>query len=169
MNRPILAYSHADINFDDAIALLEGDPEGLLQVATQKSNARADEVVGRMHLRVGEFDIGRDVEIELGHFDPVEVSRSVLPLRWHASRGHLWFPTLDATLEIAALSTHPPRVEVTLAGSYRPPLGPLGAAMDAVATHAIVESTVQTFVDEVAERLGGVASELAKTTRKHAG
>lgn len=153
MSRLIYTYAYAKVAFDDAIALLAGDPERLLQDATDVSAADADSVVANLHVSIAGHDIDRDVTIELGEFDPVEVLRSVVPVRWRATRGHLWFPTMDATLEITALSLRPPLVQVTLAGSYEPPLGTLGAVLDAVAAHRIAEATAHTFVNEVARRL----------------
>lgn len=164
MKRPIYAYTYAGVAFDDAIALLADDPEGLLQEATAVSEAHAETVVSHLHVQVGEFDLGRDVQVELGEFNPVEVMRSIVPVRWRATHGHLWFPTMDATLEILALSIRPPRVQVTLAGSYKPPLGPLGAVIDAVVAHQVVEATVHTFVNEVAERLERRAVEVDGTS-----
>lgn len=160
MTRPIHVYTYAPVAFDDAIALLADDPRGLLREATAASEEHAETVVGHLHVDVGEFDVGRDVQIELGAFNPVEALRSVVPVRWRASHGHVWFPTMDATLEISALSLHPPRVQVTLTGAYKPPLGPLGAVIDAVVAHRVAEATTHTFVNEVAERLQQLAGEL---------
>lgn len=153
MLRPICTYAYAKVAFDDAIALLAGDPERLLQDATDISAADADSVVGNLHVTIAGREVDRDVTIELGEFDPVEVLRSAVPVRWQATRSHLWFPTMDATLEITALSICPPLVQVALAGSYQPPLGAVGAVFDAVAAHRIAAATAHTFVGEVARRL----------------
>lgn len=153
MTRPIHAYSQAAVNFDDAIAVLAGDPERLLQDATDASVAHARSAVGNLHVRIGGMDIGREVHIELGDFEPIEVRRSVVPIRWQAEHGYLWFPTMDARLEVELLSTRLPLVQVTLSGGYTPPFGPLGEAIDAMAAHRIAEATTQTFVDEVTSRL----------------
>lgn len=153
MPRRIFVSSQADIRFDDAIALLAGDPERLIQDATDASAHQGMTAVGNLHLDLGGVPLGRDVTIELGEFEPVEVQRSVVPIRWKAMHGHAWFPTLDARLEIESLSIQPPLVRVALVGAYTPPLGPLGEAIDIVAARRIAETTTQTFVDEVAGRL----------------
>lgn len=157
MSHPIYVYCYAKVSFDDAVALLEGDPRSLLQDATEVSVDRADTVLSMLHTHVGQFDVGRDVTIELGTFRPAELTRSLVPIRWKADKGHLWFPTMDATLEIAALSVSPPLVQVTLAGSYTPPLGPLGAVVDAIVAHRVAEAATHTFVNEVADRLERIA------------
>lgn len=153
MQRPIYAYAYAKVPFDDAIGLLAGDPERLLQDATEVSTEHAEHVLANLHTRIGGVEVDRDVEIELGEFDPVEALRSVVPVHWQDAEGQPWFPTMDATLEITALSLRPPLVQVTIAGTYQPPLGPVGAAVDAVAAHRVAEATTHTFVHEVATRL----------------
>lgn len=152
MERPLYAYAYADVAYDDAIALLAEDPEGLLQSATDASVDHADQVVTRLELGVAGFEVGRDVVVELGAFDPVEHLRGVLPVHWEAADGDHLFPSVDATLELAALSFSPPMVQVTLAGVYHPPMGLVGRALDAVA-HRAAEAVIHRFVQDVAERL----------------
>lgn len=153
MARPLHAYSYASVPFDDAVALLAEDAGGLLQSATDVSAAHGDEVLGTLHLDVGGFEVSRDVLIEVGSFDPVEILRSVVPVRWRAARGHLLFPTVDAQLELAALSLDPPTVQVTLTGTYAPPLGVVGEVLDRAFDHRVAEVVIHRFVREVAERL----------------
>lgn len=154
MFRPLYAYDYADVLYDDAVALLADDPEGLLQSATDTSMAHAGEVVSNLHLQLGGFELGRDVVVHLGELDATsEEARSVMPIHWEAATGHLLFPTVDATLEVAAMSIHPPMVQVTLAGSYDPPFGPLGRAIDRSLTHRVAEAVILRFVRDVATRL----------------
>lgn len=161
MVRPLYAYTYADAPFDAAIRLLAEAPERLLQEATDASTDHGHEVLTTLHAEVAGHELARDVVVRLGDFQPRELLRAVVPIHWEAARGHLWFPTLDATLEIAALSDAPPTVQVILAGGYRPPLGPLGAVLDAAAAHWIAEATAARFVREVAERLERLAEEWA--------
>lgn len=153
MVRPLYAYTYADAPFDAAIRVLAEAPERLLQEATDASTQHGEEILSTLHADVAGHELARDVVVRLGDFEPRELLRAVLPINWEAASGHLWFPTLDATLEIAALSDAPPKVQVILAGGYRPPLGPLGAVIDAAAAHWIAEATADRLVREVAERL----------------
>ncbi len=153
MTHRVHGQSHAAVNFDDAIAVLAGDPERLLQDATDVSAAHARTAGGNLHVRLGRLGLGREIQVELGEFDPVEVRRSVVPIRWRATHGHVWFPTMDAQLEVESVTIRPPLVRVSLVGGYTPPLGPLGEAIDAVAAHRIAEATTQRFIDEVTRRL----------------
>lgn len=153
MGRPLYAYSYAGVAYDDAIATLAREPRRLLQSATDASSSLGGEVVGSLAVDLGGFEVGRDVTIEIGQFEPIEVLRSILPVRWKAVRGALLYPTVDGQLEIAALSLHPPRVQVTLSGEYDPPFGWSGDVIDRAVLHRVAEAVAHRFVGEVAERL----------------
>jgi hypothetical protein len=76
---------------------------------------------------------------------------TVVPLRWMAT-GVLGsaFPVLDANLELAAVESG---TELLVLGSYLPPLGTLGAAVDRLVLHDVGQATVRCF----AAQLAGVA------------
>jgi hypothetical protein len=83
---------------------------------------------GRVLARAGFAGLGKTVEVRTlrPHFRDGVI---VVPLRWAATGrlGNL-FPTLDANLEISACVGG--RSRVALIGSYRPPMGSLGASLD---------------------------------------
>jgi len=63
------------------------------------------------------------------------------------------FPVLDADLKLApdgAGST-----VLTLAGSYRPPLGTLGEALDRAVLRRVAAATIRSFVARVAAQITG--------------
>lgn len=153
MDRPLYVYTYAEVPYDDAVTLLAEDPEGLLQTATEVSSALGGDLVGNLHVDVAGFELGRDVVIELGEFHADDDLRGTLPVKWRAAKGHLLFPTMNATLEVSALSLHPPLVQVTLAGTYAPPLGSVGALFDQMFDRRLAEAVVHRFVGEVASRL----------------
>ena len=77
---------------------------------------------------------------------------TVVPLRWVAT-GALGsaFPVLDANLELTAGEAG---TEPVVVGSYRPPFGVVGAAIDRLVMHGVAQATVRRF----AAQLAGVAS-----------
>jgi len=81
------------------------------------------------------------------------VARSAVPLRWHAETGRLLFPALAADLEVSAVVLDPPLTQLTVTGSYQPPLGILGAGADRLLLHRLAEATVHRFTHEVADEL----------------
>lgn len=71
-------------------------------------------------------------------------------LRWEAAgaAGSL-FPVLDATITICPEGVNTARL--ALAGCYRPPLGHLGAALDAAILHRVATATVRSLLHNVAD------------------
>lgn len=79
-------------------------------------------------------------------------------LRWEATgmTGGL-FPALDADIKISAEEGE--SVTVTLTGSYRPPLGMLGAELDRLLLRAVATATIRTLLARIAATLEGAPAE----------
>ncbi len=112
--------------------------------------------------------VSREVEVILGPTHERGEAR-VVPLAWR-STGHAGiFPMLDGDLELAPLSSHECRL--TLAGSYVAPFGDLGRALDRAVLHRVAQSTVRSFLTQVAESLkagdGDPASPFPHTPETH--
>jgi hypothetical protein len=75
-----------------------------------------------------------------------------LALRWEAvGPGGGMFPVLDADLTLTPAGE---RASVlTLAGTYRPPLGILGAGLDRAILHRIAAATIGAFLSRVADAI----------------
>lgn len=94
--------------------------------------------------------ISRKVEIELG--PPMRsTTKTVIPLRWHATEVAGLFPSLDADLEIAPLGPH--RTQLAMSARYVPPLGMVGKALDRAILSRVAEATLKDFLDRVREAL----------------
>jgi hypothetical protein len=75
-----------------------------------------------------------------------------LPLRWHATGpGSGLFPALDADIRLTAMGED--ATMLSLAGSYRAPLGNAGAALDRAVLQRVATATIQAFLQRVA---GGI-------------
>ncbi len=76
-------------------------------------------------------------------------------LRWEATgvTGGL-FPALDADIR---LTDDEDGVRVTLIGSYRPPLGTLGAELDRLVLRTVATATIRTLLTRIAAILSGTA------------
>lgn len=165
MDRPLHAHQDVKVRFDDAIELLTNAPDSLLQEATDAGSPHDDEVVAALHARVAGVPVTRDIVIEVGTPKPIEALRTVLPLRWRAASSDSLFPTVEAQLEIAALSMYPPRVQLTLSGSYDPPFGAAGDIIDRVLVHRLADDVVQDFVAAIAARLEAAAAATPLTSQ----
>jgi hypothetical protein len=88
----------------------------------------------------------------------------VLTFRWEAAGpGGGLFPVLDADITMA------PHGEsgtlIALAGSYRPPLGLVGAALDRVVLHRVAAATMRRFVNRIGEAVADPAEVPVATAR----
>ncbi len=78
--------------------------------------------------------------------------RGGLALRWEVpGLGGGLFPVLDADLVLTSVAED--TTLLTLAGTYRPPLGGLGAGIDRLILHRVAEATIRNFLKRVAEAI----------------
>jgi hypothetical protein len=110
------------------------------------------------------LDLGHRVRIEYG--DAVLVSEPVrvvaLPFTVVAEPGHGLFPVFTGELEVIA--TADCGIEVTLDGRYDVPAGMLGALVDRMATHTVIEDGIARFFGQLVERLRRGSSSLDALT-----
>src|SRR4030067_303635 len=99
----------------------------------------------------GESKVAKTVKLEVGAPSRRE-TQVTLPLSWWATGTPFLFPTMDAELVLAAMG--PQLTQVTLQGTYKPPIGPVGRALDKALLHRFAEASVKDFVDRVVEGLG---------------
>jgi hypothetical protein len=72
-----------------------------------------------------------------------------LAVRWEATGpGGGLFPALDADILIVPTGKRSSKLRLT--GSYRPPLGPLGSALDAAILHRVAGATIRAFLNRLA-------------------
>lgn len=78
-------------------------------------------------------------------------SEIVIPVTWEASGAPGLFPSMEADIVAAALG--PDLTQLAFRGSYTPPLGLVGRALDRTLLHRIAEASVKGFVDRLAHSL----------------
>jgi hypothetical protein len=81
---------------------------------------------------------------------------SVISLTWEDAQRPGLFPVLDGDLELSALGSESSRL--TLSATYTPPLGDFGADLDRALLHHVAQSTVRSFLRQVATSLEAAAS-----------
>jgi hypothetical protein len=100
--------------------------------------------------RVGVAGVSKLVRVQARVLSWTNVSAAVA-LRWEAiGPGGGLFPVLDADLTLAPAGAG---TMLTLAGAYRPPLGPLGQAVDRAILQRVAVATIRSFLVEVAAQL----------------
>jgi hypothetical protein len=133
-----------DIGFVDARERLLRLSEGDALLATSAG------AYGPGLTRVGVAGVSKLVRVQARVLSWTDISAG-MALRWEAiGPGGGLFPVLDAdlTLTPAGASTM-----LTLAGAYRPPLGPLGQALDRAILNRVAVATIRNFLLEVAAQL----------------
>ena len=81
--------------------------------------------------------------------------RSARTLSWRSATAPGLFPVFDGDLELTSLPGGDRQLSVM--GTYRPPLAVAGAAGDALVGHAVAEACIRRFVLDVADRMEGVS------------
>jgi hypothetical protein len=155
--RTIRVYDYVNQPFERVRAALLADARGIFSRATTVASDRAQRVASGLRINVAGIEIGKEIDLEVVGSTDGEQGSDGLPretrfeLSWCAVGKASLFPTMKAELAIYALSAH--ETQLDLRGSYEPPLGPLGAVIDALVGRRIAEACMHQLVVDVAERL----------------
>jgi len=154
--RTLRCYEYLNRPYDAVRRVLRERPLDLFRQASRSAAARATEVASSLHTRVAGIELGVDVTIyvhavheEDGVAGMSPVTRVVLG--WEAMRAPMLFPVMRAELSFWPLTSTETQFEIE--GTYRPPLGAVGNAADAVLGHRIAEATVHQFLEDIVEQL----------------
>jgi hypothetical protein len=153
--RELTCYDYVTVRYDRVSDLLGSDAAPLFQRATVAAARRAGTLVASLHVSVGPIEVAADIKFDVRRVtDKVTAlgdRSTIVDLSWTAARGAAFFPVMDATLAVFPLS--PTETQLDLVGHYRPPLGVVGNAIDAIVGHRIARASVQRFVQEVARQI----------------
>ena len=134
---------------------LSANALAIFERATRSAADRASDVSAELRVRLGAVEIAADIAIEVtevaGARSPANQPATRLDLTWKSRRSPDLFPAMTGSLWAYALSPRETQLELT--GSYDPPLGLLGDAIDAIALHRIADESVRRFVTDVASYL----------------
>jgi hypothetical protein len=114
-------------------------------------------------VRVGPFGAvpGASKRVRIRCLEPVfRPGTMTVGLRWEAiGMAGALFPVMDADISLTAAGEHTTRM--SLAGAYRPPLGPLGAGLDKAILHQVASATVRALLRDLGSMLTGTAQHSA--------
>jgi hypothetical protein len=126
--------------------------ERLARLGPALSGASED-AYGLALTRVGVAGVSKLVRVQVSELSWSDLSAG-LALRWEATGpGGGLFPVLDADLKLAPDGEG--GTVLTMAGSYRPPFGPLGETLDRAILRRVAAATIRSFVTEVAAQITG--------------
>ena len=114
-----------------------------------KPGATGDGIMARLVAHLRGTAVARDVEIEIVAFDePSGVTAGAhLMFRADASRHRDLFPHLEARLDVVPVSSE--RTALFLIATYKPPLGIVGGAADALVLHRFAEESLSGLLDSI--------------------
>jgi hypothetical protein len=120
------------------------DSPGDLTVWARLAYEGGEELRTRVQPGVGRLT--KEVEIVVGK--PRSQSMAVyVPISWKATGAESLFPLLEADLIVEAVGDE--MTQITLRGSYKPPLGPVGKLLDRALLHHLAEGCVKNFMDRI--------------------
>jgi len=145
-------YDYVNHPHEQVRDALSADALGIFERATRSAVARATDLGAELRVRIGAVEIATDVEIQIltvaDARSPDDQPATRIDLTWRSRRKPGLFPEMTGALWAYALA--PRETQIELIGTYDPPLGLLGEAIDAIAMHRIAEASVQRFVGDVA-------------------
>jgi hypothetical protein len=153
---PLRCYDYVNHPFARVREAVNEHASEIFKLATTSASERQRDIGVQLRVRVGALEIGTEVSVKVGPVhdtmsSPLGHEVAEFPLEWSSIKNPSLFPHMKAKLSVYPLSNTETQLE--LEGSYDPPLGVLGDAIDAVVGKRIAEATVLRFVQDVAAQL----------------
>ena len=150
------AFDYVNRPYADVREALFAGPLTVFRQATAAGDGKPGEVHAvALRAKAGPFYLGQEVELEILAIEDGRAADGTpgerFVVQWKALRHPRLYPLMRATLRIYPLT--PTETQLDLEGTYDPPLGWLGDALDAVALHKVAEASVTSFVRDVAAYL----------------
>lgn len=156
MSKEIRVYDYVNKNYERVRDSLQEDAPAVFRAATKAAEGRAQTVASELRVDLGGVSIGTDIVISVKNVEetpsaPGSGPATCLQLEWEAATMPGLFPQMKAELRLYPLTAT--ETQLDFAGTYDPPMGPLGGLLDAVAGRRVAEASVHRFVSAVAEHL----------------
>jgi len=155
--RQIRVFDYVNQPFERVREALVAHATEIFSLATSVAGERAHKLASALRVQVAGLEIRKKIEIEVIGFRESETAdagfkrEARITLRWKAAEDAGLFPVMNAELALYPLSSSETQLDLT--GTYEPPLGVLGVAIDALLGHRLAEASVHQFLVDVAEQL----------------
>jgi hypothetical protein len=137
-------------DYDQIRARVRADPRALIAASAGSAYRYGERLSLRLTPLSNHPTLGKLVDIDLA--DPYErEDRLVIPMHWWAPGATRLYPHLDGDLEFAPLGSM--STQITLMGSYDPPLGFVGRRADVMLLHRVAEASIRSFLTRLARTL----------------
>jgi hypothetical protein len=155
MKRYVHRYEAVKVPYTRVHQILESNPCAVVEPATEAGEeiATGSPAALGIGIEIGSMEVTKAVEIDVGELVDVagRIPLARLPLRWRSADGSALFPIVEADIEIQPMPDD--LTLVSFLGMYRPPLGPVGVAVDRFLLHRVAESAFHRFFEDVLHRL----------------
>jgi hypothetical protein len=133
--------------YESVAQVLRRDPARWLPGAERAGEALLFEVgVG-----AGQASVRRRVRVSLGSVHPFGYGLAV-PIAWRAAAHAELYPTLEATIRLER-TERLDRCRLRLDGTYRPPGGRLGVAVDQALMRRVADASLRDFLERLSAGL----------------
>jgi hypothetical protein len=150
--RHIRAYDYVNQPYEEVRQALHADPGDMFRDATRAAASRARSVASELSVNIGGVEVGAEVDITVCAVEDVDKGPLGKPAtRIELAKAARLFPFMKARLSAYALTAT--ETQLDMEGDYEPPLGVVGAAVDAAVGHRIAEASVRRFMTNVAAHL----------------
>jgi ribosome-associated toxin RatA of RatAB toxin-antitoxin module len=142
--------NHPYVQVRDA---LSKDPVALFRSATKAAASRAQSVASELRVELGGVGVEAEIKISVKNIEErasesMSTAATRMQLEWESATMPGLFPLMKAEISIYPLTAT--ETQLDFQGTYEPPLGALGKAMNALVGHRIAEASVHRFVTDVA-------------------
>jgi hypothetical protein len=149
-------YDYVNHPYERVRYALTHDALTVFQAATKAAASRAQSIAAELHVDFGGIGVKTDINISVKNVNETRADARSTPttrllLEWEAATMPRLFPLMNAELSIYPLT--PTETQLDFLGFYKPPLGAVGKAMNALAGHRIAEVSVHRFITDVATYL----------------
>lgn len=154
--RSVRSFDYVNHPYPRVRDILASDAVTVFRAATQAAASRSRAVASALSVDIAGLEVSKEIDLAVknvtersGQGPSAPVTR--LAIEWQAATAPALFPLMKAELAIYPLTAT--ETQLDFSGSYEPPGGWLGSAVDTVLGRKIAEASVHRFVSQVAEYL----------------
>lgn len=150
VERRLEATDEARALFEESCRTLLDDPSRVLSPGANAEARRMRQYATEMTVDTGGgSSTAQGVVVELG-LPQQSAEALVCGVAWRPAGRTRFLPVFHGSLELRPESLH---TRLRLHGTYRPPLGPVGAFGDSMVGHRVARQTIAGFLRTVAQRI----------------
>jgi len=150
--REVRFYDYVNHPYEQVRDVLSKDAVAVFQSATKAATSRARLIASELRFDISGIAVEADIVVSVKKIEEQipEMGAPVtrLHIEWQAAKMPNLFPLMKAELSIYPLTAT--ETQLDFSGTYEPPFGAVGKAMNAVAGYRIAEVSVHRFVTDVA-------------------